>query len=139
MRMSKKAVAVLLGSLISVNAYSADLFVTVNSPNPVIQGAAMVLASQVLEQKKQVRILLCGDGGDIALKTKDQVKLKPKNISAQQMMQGLMKSGVTVEVCALYLPNSGRQASDLVDGVKAANPSDIAKHMTSPEVRILSF
>ena len=139
MRVSKKAIAVLLGSLISVNAYSADLFVTVNSPNPVIQGAAMVLASQVLEQKKQVRILLCGDGGDIALKTKDQVKLKPKNISAQQMMQGLMKSGVTVEVCALYLPNSGRQASDLVDGVKAANPSDIAKHMTSPEVRILSF
>jgi len=139
MRVSKKAIAVLLGSLISVNAYSADLFVTVNSPNPVIQGAAMVLASQVLEQKKQVRILLCGDGGDIALKTKDQVKLKPKNISAQQMMQGLMKSGVTVEVCALYLPNSGRQASDLVDGVKSANPSDIAKHMTSPEVRILSF
>ena len=82
---------------------------------------------------------MCGDGAEIALKAKDQEKLKPKNVSAQQMMQGLMKSGVTVEVCALYLPNSGRQASELVDGVKVANPGEIAKHMTSPEVRILSF
>jgi predicted peroxiredoxin len=139
MRMSKKAVAVLLGSLICVNAYSADLFVTVNSHHPVAQGAAMVLATQALQQKNQVRILLCGEAGDIALKSKEQVKLKPKNISAQQMMQGLMKSGVVVEVCALYLPNSGKQISDLIDGVKAANPSDVAKHMTSPEVRILSF
>ncbi len=139
MKISKNIISVVIGSMIGLNAYAADLFVTVNSNNPVIQGAAMVLATQVLEQKNKVRVLLCGDGGDVALKTKDQTKLKPKNVSAQQMMQGLMKSGVTVEVCALYLPNSGRQASDLIDGVKVANPGEIAKHMTSPEIRILSF
>jgi predicted peroxiredoxin len=139
MKLSKKVISVVIGSMIGLNAHAADLFVTVNSNNPVIQGAAMVLSTQVLEQKNKVRVLLCGDGGDVALKTKDQTKLKPKNLSAQQMMQGLMKSGVTVEVCALYLPNSGRQASELVDGVKVANPGEIAKHMTSPEVRILSF
>lgn len=139
MKLSKKIISVVIGSMIGLNAYAADLFVTVNSGNSVTQGAAMVLATQAVSQKKQVRVLLCGDGAEIALKAKDQEKLKPKNVSAQQMMQGLMKSGVTVEVCALYLPNSGRQASELVDGVKVANPGEIAKHMTSPEVRILSF
>jgi predicted peroxiredoxin len=139
MKLSRKIMSVVIGSMIGFNAYAADLFVTVNSPNPVTQGAAMVLATQVFEQKNMVRVLLCGSGADIALKTKDQAKLKPKNVSAQQMMQGLMKSGVTVEVCALYLPNSDRQASDLVDGVKVANPAEVAKYMTSPEIRILSF
>ncbi len=139
MKLSRKIISVVIGSMIGLNAYAADLFVAVNSPNPVTQGAAMVLATQVLEQKNKVRVLLCGDGVEGALKTKDQTKLKPKNVSAQQMMQGLIKSGVIVEVCALYLPNLGLQASDLVDGVKVANPGEVAKYITSSEVRILSF
>lgn len=139
MKKSKKAISILIGAMISFHVQASDLFITVNSGNSITQGAAMVLANQALEQKNSVRVLLCGEGASIALNTKEQAKLKPKNVTAQQMMQALMKSGATVEVCALYLPNSGHSISDLSDGVKVAKPSEVAKHMTSPEVKILSF
>lgn len=139
MKKSKKVISTLIGAMISFHAQASDLFITVNSGNPITQGAAMVLANQALEQKNSVRVLLCGEGAIIALNSKEQAKLKPKNVTAQQMMQALMKSGATVEVCALYLPNSGHSMSELVDGVKVAKPNEVAKHMTSGEVKILSF
>jgi hypothetical protein len=41
-------------------------------------------------------------------------KLKPRDVTPQQMLQGVIKAGAKVEVCALYLPNTGKQPSDLI-------------------------
>lgn len=66
-------------------------------------------------------------------------QLKPKDVTSPQMRQGLIKSGVKVEVCALYLPNAVRQASDLIPGVTAANPADVAAYLRKFEVKTLAF
>ena len=100
-------------------------------------GAA--LAGQALAQKAPVRVLLCDAAGDIAVTGHEMPKLKPKDVTPQQMLQGLIKSGAKVEVCALYLPNTGRQASDLIPGVTAANPADVAAHLLKTEVKTLAF
>lgn len=76
---------------------------------------------------------------DIALSGKDMPQLKPKDVTPPQMRQGLIKSGVKVEVCALYLPNAVHQASDLIPGVTAANPADVAAHLRKSEVKTLTF
>ena len=101
-----------------------------------------MLAGQALEQKASVRVLLCDAAGDIALSSQDgkaQPTLKPRNVTPQQMLQGIIKGGAKVEVCALYLPNTGKQPTDLLAGVTAAKPADVAAHLLKPGVKTLAF
>lgn len=123
----------------ALSAHAADLFVNIHSGSAMAQGAGLVLAGQALEQKTHVRVLLCDAAADIAVAGKDMPTLKPRNVTPQQMLQGLIKAGATVEVCALYLPNSGRQAADLVPGVTPAKPADVAAHLLKPGVATLAF
>lgn len=137
MKKSVVIAATLLAS--AVSAQAADLFVNIHSGNAMAQGAGLVLAGQALEQKANVRVLLCDAAADIAVAGKEMPTLKPRNVTPQQMLQGLIKNGATVEVCALYLPNSGRQATDLIPGVTPAKPAEVAAHLLKPGVATLAF
>ena len=136
--MKKFALAVTLLAA-AVSAQATDLFVNIHSGNAMAQGAGLVLAGQALEQKASVRVLLCDAAADIAVTGKEMPSLKPRNVTPQQMLQGVIKAGAKVEVCALYLPNSGKAAADLIAGVTAANPADVAAHLLKPGVQTLAF
>ena len=123
----------------ALGAQADELFVSIHSGAAMAQGAGLVLAGQALEQKVDVRVLLCDAAGDIAVTGQPMPTLKPRNVTPQQMLQGLIKAGAKVEVCALYLPNTGRQATDLMAGVTAAKPADVAAHLLKPGVRTLAF
>ena len=136
----KKSMALGAGLLaLAVSGHASELFLTLNSGSAMTQGAGLVLASQALEQQATVRVLLCDAGGDIAVVGKDMPLLKPKNVTAQQMLQGLIKAGAKVEVCALYLPNTGRQATDLIPGVTVGKPADVVTYFLKPNVTTLAF
>lgn len=120
-------------------AQAQELFVNIHSGNAMAQGAGLVLAGQALEQKAAVRVLLCDKAGDIALVGAELPRLKPRDVTPQQMLQGVIKAGARVEVCALYLPNTGRQASELIEGVTPARPADVAAHLLKPGVNTLAF
>jgi hypothetical protein len=136
----KKSVFVAAAVLaVSMSAQASELFLSINSGSAMTQAAGIVLASQAIEQNASVRVLLCDAGGDIAVVGKETPALKPRNITVQQMLQGLLKAGAKVEVCALYLPNTGRQASDLIPGVTPAKPADVAAYLLKPEVQTLAF
>ena len=141
--MRKSIALALLASCAATALHAEELFVSIHSASPMAQGAGLVLAGQALEQNAPVRVLLCDAAGDIALANTDTAKaqptLKPRNVTPQQMLQGIIKGGAKVEVCALYLPNTGRKASDLIPGVTAANPADVAAHLLKPEVKTLAF
>ncbi len=126
---------------LSLPALAQDEFmVSISTSTPMAQqGAGLVLAGQAIEQRASVRILLCGAAGDIALNGAQMPALKPRNVTPQQMLHGLIKNGAKVEVCALYLPNTGRQATDLIAGVTPAKPADVAGHLLKAEVKVLSF
>ena len=107
--MKKLLVALALGFAFTQPSLAdgpADLLVMVNSGNAQTQGMAFVLATQAMEQKSGVRVLLCSEGGQLAVKGKEGAVLKPRNVTPNQMLQGLMKAGAKVEVCALFLPNA---------------------------------
>ena len=135
----KKTLALVTAFSLMGAAQAEDLFVNIHSGQAMAQGAGLVLAGQALEQKAQVRVLLCDAAGDIALVGKEMPTLKPRNVTPQQMLQALIKSGARVEVCALYLPNTGKQASDLIPGVTPAKPADVAAHLLKPNVKTLGF
>ena len=137
MKKSLLIAAALLSTAVAVQA--EELFVNIHSGNAMAQGAGLVLAGQALEQKAPVRVLLCDAAGDIALVGKETPTLKPRNVTPQQMLQGVIKAGAKVEVCALYLPNTGRKAEDLIDGVAPGKPADVAAYVLKPGVRTLSF
>jgi predicted peroxiredoxin len=129
-----------LAGALPVQAQSAaDLFVSINSGVTQTQGVAMVLASQALAQKAAVRVLLCSDGGQLAVKDKESAVLKPMNKSPKELLQGLMKAGAKVEVCALFLPNSELKPTDLIDGIGVAKPADVAAYFLQPNVKALSY
>ena len=136
----KKSLIIAAALLSTVAAVQAEeLFVNIHSANAMAQGAGLVLAGQALEQKANVRVLLCDAAGDIALVGQSMPTLKPRNVTPQQMLQGVIKAGAKVEVCALYLPNTGKQASDLIAGVTPARPADVAAHLLKPGVNTLAF
>ena len=116
-----------------------ETFFNVTSADNQTQGMAMVLASQMAEQKAAVRILLCGPAGQLALKAYEPPALKPRNVTPKQMMAGLIKGGATVEGCALFLPNADKAPSDLVEGVTVAKPPEVAAYMVKPGVRAFGF
>ncbi len=129
-----------LSLALPVHAQSpAELFVGINSGNPQTQGVAVVLASQAIAQKAAVRVLLCSEGGQLAVKDKESAILKPANKSPKEMLQGLMKSGAKVEVCALFLPNSDLKPTDLIEGIAVAKPADVAAYLLQPNVKSLTF
>lgn len=131
------AAALLLSGV--AQAQTQELFVNIHSGNAMAQGAGLVLAGQALEQKASVRVLLCDAAGDMAVAGKQGPKLKPRDVTTQQMLQGVIKAGAKVEVCALYLPNTGLKASDLIEGVQPAKPADVAAHLLKPGVNTLAF
>ena len=134
--------SLMLGSallLAPMFSQAEELMLTISSDKPMAQGAGLILASQALEQRATVRILLCDAGGDLAVTGKESAVLKPRLVSTQQMLQGVIKAGAKVEVCALYLPNTGRQAADLISGVTAAKPADVAAYALKAGVKTLSF
>jgi predicted peroxiredoxin len=140
MKQSKTILAALMTlSLSSFAQTSTEAFFNVTSADNQSQGMAMVLATQMAEQKAAVRILLCGPAGQLALKTYEPAALKPRNVTPKQMLAGLMKAGATVEVCALFLPNADRTPTDLTDGITVAKPPEVAAYMLKPGVKAFGF
>lgn len=82
----KKTLALITALSLMGAAHAEDLFVNIHSGQAMAQGAGLVLAGQALEQKAQVRVLLCDAAGDIALFGKEMPTLKPRNVTPQQML-----------------------------------------------------
>jgi len=103
------------------------------------QGMAMVLANQMQAQGAQVDILLCDQGGDLALKDAGGEALKPNDVTPAQLLSAALKKGATASVCALYLPNTGHAAEQLKDGISVAKPDAMARAMLEPQRKVFSF
>ncbi len=113
-------------------------FVTVTSADSQTRGMALVLANQMAEQGAEVRVLLCGPGAELALHDYQPPRLKPRDVTPRQLLHNLMGGGATVEVCAIFLPNTGYEEGDLAEGIGVARPDDVAEWMLQPNVRWFS-
>jgi len=133
--------ALLFGFVGLANAQSdtESLFVVLTSDDAETQMMAMVLATQSLNKDVPVRVLLCSDAGDLALKDSESPAFAPADRSPKQLMMGLMNNGVKVEVCGIYLPNRDYTEADLIDGIGTAAPPEVAGFMKQEGVRYFTF
>jgi predicted peroxiredoxin len=123
----------------AVQPATKGLFVVVTSDDSMTQMMAMVLSTQTLTQGRSVRVLVCGKAGELVLKGSKEKLFKPLDKSPQMLLKGLIAKGVTVEVCPLYLPNTGKQPSALIDGVTVAQPPAVAAAMAEDGIKLLTF
>lgn len=114
----------------------------VTAEDPQTQLMAMVLSMQAVEQGHDLQMLLCGPGGALGLQDAPAgatAPQPPRDMSPQGLMQMLMSRGVTVEVCAIYLPGLGAGPEVLLDGVGVAEPPAMAAAMLGETAMVWSF
>ena len=133
------AATALLSSVQVLGDDIKGLNVMLTAPDTQTQMMAMVLSMKTIEQKKEVRIVLCSNAADLALKDSKSEAQKPLNKSPKDLLQGAIKSGASVKVCPLYLPNKGLDKSALIDGVSVAVPDEVAKSLLNKEYKNLSY
>jgi len=137
----------LITTLIAPSILSADkadgLNVLVNSADPQTQTMAMVLSMMTIKKhNKEVHIVLCGAAGDLADKNIKATPVKrPDGTSPtpQDNLKMLIKKGATVEVCPLYLPNSGKDKSILLEGITVAKPPVVAGRLLDDDFANITF
>ena len=139
--LSSLALVLLLGfwATPSDAADSDEIFVVVTSDDAETQMMSMVLSNQVLNRGASVRVLLCSAGGRLGVADEEFPMFEPADRSPQQLLQNLINEGATVEVCAIFLPNSEFGEDDLIEGIGVAQPPAIADHMLEPDVRYFTF
>lgn len=120
------------------HAETPRLFVTVTGSSVQDRAMPLVLANQALDQGAEVRVLLCGEGGHLALADYEAKSFAPRGMTAKDLLGRLMSEGAQVEVCAIFLPNTDYEQSDLIEGIGIANPGDVAAWMLAPNTRLFS-
>ena len=123
-------------------AAPARLLTVLTAAEPQTQLMALILTRASVQAGAGARILLCDAAGDLALASPPPsatAPQEPRGMTPQGLLTGLMESGVVVEVCAIYLPNSPHTAEDLLAGVGVAAPGPVAAVLLDPNVRLLTF
>lgn len=121
-------------------AAGQNMLMLLSAAEPESQAFMLVLANQAQSAGNPVHVLLCGTAADAALKTAPEAATKvvtPNGASVRMLLEGLLKKGGTVEVCAIYLPNRKLTPDALMDGVKPAQPPAIAAHMADPNFKVI--
>lgn len=146
MRFSKiiSASVLALGLATTAQAQDANKLVTIlTAPEPQTQLMAMVLTMNAMAAGAEAEVLLCGPAGDLALQDAPESATAgqpPRDASPQGLMQMMMANqGLKVQVCAIYLPGRGEDASVLVDGVTAAAPDAMGAAIVAPGTTVMSF
>ncbi|HEV8036301.1 hypothetical protein [Yoonia sp.] len=138
------ACALTLATALPATAQEGRHLVTiVTAAEPQTQLMAMVLTLNAVQQGATAQILLCGPAGDIALQDAPETATAgqpPRDASPQGLMRMMMaEHDVTAEVCAIYLPAKGADASVLLEGVTPAAPDAAARAILADNSVVMSF
>ena len=128
------------------NGAEDQALVILTSDSLQTQGMAMILSNAMQQQGTHLHILLCDAAGDLAVggyASAEAINTPPSNPAGQVKPEGmlnmLLDNGATVDVCAIYLPNSENEEDDLLQGVGVAAPGPIAEMMRDPSIPVYSF
>ncbi len=118
-----------------------DLLTVITSDSNDTQAMALILTRASVQQGSSARILLCDHAGELAVEGSDMgsTVVQPADAAPRQMLAGLVQAGVTVEVCAIFLPNRDIDEGDLIEGVGVAQPGPVAEYMAAPNTRLATF
>ncbi len=119
----------------------SEWLVILSSSSTETQAMALILARAEMAQGTFVRILLCDEAGMLAVADSGAGSddVKPVNRSPRQLLAGLIERGAVVELCGIFLATRGIDSARLIEGVSTARPPGIARQISRPNTRVLSF
>ncbi len=123
-------------------ASPARILTVLTAAEPQTQLMGLILSRFSAEAGADVRVLLCDAAGDLALAEPPQsatAPLAPRGMSPHGLLSMLVDAGATVQVCAIYLPNSAYSEDDLMAGVSVAAPPEIAAVMVESDTKLFTF
>lgn len=140
----KKLISTIVLSLVILSSSAMaeekkGLNVVLTSGNTQTQMMAMVLSMMTVKAKKKVNITMCSEGGSLALKETKTPIFEPAKKSPTMILNTLLKKGVNVQVCPLYLPSINKDKSALIDGITIAKPPKIAAQLLDGDYTTLSY
>jgi predicted peroxiredoxin len=119
---------------------AAGLNVLVTSPDRQAQMMAMVLSTQAMKTHgKEVTIILCASAGDLALRSTETPSFPPLNRSPTMLLNKLLEMGATVVICPMYLPTTGNNTDDLIEGITVGKPPVCAGQVLDKDYQNLTF
>lgn len=135
------ALAIGLFSSFAIAQDTPDMLTIITSDDDETQAMALILTMQAQRNGVTPQILLCDEASELAVTSEmdDSEVLRGPDASPAQMIQRMVNNGVTVEVCAIFLPNSEYTEDDLVGGVGVAQPPAIGALVADPAVRLFTF
>lgn len=146
MKLSRIMAAAALALSVAGTAQAQDtnrLLTILTAFEPQTQLMAMVLTMNSMAAGAEAEVLLCGPAADIALKdapASATAGQPPRDASPQGLMKMLMANqGLKVQVCAIYLPGLGADASVLIDGVGVAAPDAMGAAIVADDTTVMSF
>lgn len=126
--------------------YADKALVILTSDSLKTQGMAMILSNAMQQQGTDLSILLCDAAGDLAVQgyeSAEAINTPPSNPAGQVKPEGilgmLIDNGASVDVCAIYLPNTDYEEGDLREGVGVAAPGPMAAMMRDSKIPVFSF
>lgn len=145
--MTRTALAALSALALLASPAAAEqakrLVTIVTAPEAQTQLMGMVLTMQALQQGAEVHILLCGPAADIALNDAPEAATAPQppmGMSPKGLLAKILENpSAKAEVCAIYLPGKGLDASALTEGVTPARPADMAARIMDEGAKVMSF
>lgn len=132
----------LAGPAIARESTATRLMVVLTTPDPQTQFMAFTLIASSGIEPATVRVLLCGPGGDMALRDTTDApapRFGPDQVTVQSRLIDLGAKGATLEVCAIYLPSRGSDRTALIESVGVARPAEIGPILVAPDVHVLTF
>lgn len=110
------------------------------------QSMALILGNAMRQQGTDLHVLLCDAAGDLAVDgyaSSAPINTPPGNpmekLAPEGLLKMLMGEGVSVDVCAIYLPNTDYAEDDLLEGIGVAAPGPMAEMMRDPAIPVFSF
>lgn len=118
-----------------------EWLVILSSASTETQAMALILARAEAAQGTFVRILLCDEAGMLAVSDSDlgSTVVQPIDRSPRQLLAALINDGAVVELCGIFSHTRGIEPSRFIEGVSIASPPGIARQISQPNVRVLTY
>ncbi len=118
-----------------------EWLVILSSASTETQAMALILARAEAAQGTFVRILLCDQAGMLAVSDSDSgsAAVQPIDRSPRQLLAALIEDGAVVELCGIFSHTRGIEPSRFIEGVSIASPPGIARQISQPNVRVLTY
>ena len=124
----------------STHSGKGSMVMFITQSDAMIAGHALHIANEMVREKRNVRVMLIGEAGAIALKGSSTIRSALNGQPLQSSLAHLVKNGGKVYITPPTLGAYNASTEDLIKGVSLPlNPTEFHHFMFAPETKLVVF